>query len=187
MEEWRKVPRYRRIEVSDHGNVRAVWPHKTKKLKPMEARTTVGSYLKVSVTEINTGKQRQVGIHNLVAEAFIEVPVDKVGVKIEPNHRDGDKHNNRKENLEWMTRQENLQHAIDTGLRKVVDERGKALYVDKSKPVMVTDLRSGETMRCDSAKEAGALTGVPARTVQYNAFSRATQKPVKGYLFSKAE
>jgi hypothetical protein len=55
------------------------------------------------------GKMR----HRLVAEAFIEKPKDKWQV----NHKDGNKNNNHVSNLEWMTNQENTQHAFDTGLK----------------------------------------------------------------------
>lgn len=83
-----------------------------------------------------------------------------------------------------MTRQQNLQHAIDTGLRRVVDSSGKALYIDKSKPVMVTVLDTGEVRTCSSAKEAAELTGVSPRTVQYNAFIRKKTVSVSGFTFT---
>lgn len=186
-EEWRKVERFRRLEVSNQGNVRTVWEHKTKILKPMKMATTVGSYLKVSVTDVEDGKQRQIGIHNLVAEAFIPKPSLDSVVKLEPNHKDGDKHNNTVGNLEWMTRGQNLQHAIDTGLRKVVDYDGKALHIDKSKSVKVVSVESNDVQLYKSAKEAALATEVPSRTVQYNAFERKEKKPVKGYIFYPVE
>ncbi len=77
MEEWKKIPKFRRLEVSDLGRVRTVWEHKVKYLEPMEMKTTVGSYLKVTVTSVETGKQSQIGIHNLVAEAFVPIPENK--------------------------------------------------------------------------------------------------------------
>jgi hypothetical protein len=86
MEEWRKVPGFRRLEVSNLGNARTIWTHKVKQLKPMEMKTTVGSYLKISVTKEDTGKQIQIGLHNLVAEVFVDKPINQDGKKIEPNH-----------------------------------------------------------------------------------------------------
>lgn len=53
-------------------------------------------------------------IHRLVAKAFVPNP-DPIN-KTEVNHINGDKSDNRIENLEWCTRLENMHHAIDTEL-----------------------------------------------------------------------
>jgi len=53
-------------------------------------------------------------VHQLVAEAFIP----KVAGKDCVNHLNGVVSDNRVENLEWCTRQENMQHAWRTGLCK---------------------------------------------------------------------
>jgi len=52
-------------------------------------------------------------VHRLVAEYFLSNP-DKQRNFV--NHLDGDKLNNNVSNLEWCTRQENAQHAYETGL-----------------------------------------------------------------------
>lgn len=51
-------------------------------------------------------------IHRLVAKTFIENPKNKPEV----NHIDGDRLNNLATNLEWCTKQENMDHAVKEGL-----------------------------------------------------------------------
>lgn len=52
-------------------------------------------------------------VHVMVAEAFL---VKRRPNQTEVNHKNGDKKDNIVENLEWVTRQENMNHAIKTGL-----------------------------------------------------------------------
>lgn len=81
-------------------------------------------------------------IHRLVAEAFCEKPTEK---HVEVNHKDGDKANNRAENLEWVTHNQNLRHAYETGLReKDVSAR----------PVIARDMKTGMTRMFSSIYEA---------------------------------
>lgn len=53
-------------------------------------------------------------VHRLVAETFIDNPLNKKTV----NHIDGNKLNNNITNLEWATQGENNKHAYDTNLKK---------------------------------------------------------------------
>jgi hypothetical protein len=69
-------------------------------------------YLTIGV--YREGRDSYEMIHRLLAEAFIPNPEGKSCV----NHKDGNKQNNSLSNLEWMTHQENNQHAQDTGLNK---------------------------------------------------------------------
>lgn len=60
------------------------------------------------------GIRKQPTIHKLIAEAFIgPTPPGH-----EVNHKDGNKQNNRLDNLEYLTHRENIRHAFATGLVK---------------------------------------------------------------------
>lgn len=57
------------------------------------------------------GYYKEIGIHRLVAKAFIPNPKNKCCI----NHKDSDALNNNVNNLEWVTAAENNQHAHDFG------------------------------------------------------------------------
>lgn len=67
-------------------------------------------YERVGLSKNGTMKKKQV--HRLVLENFNPTDDDSLQV----NHIDGNKRNNKLENLEWVTAKENNQHARRTGL-----------------------------------------------------------------------
>lgn len=104
--------------VSDRGRVRALDTG-----RELRAMRKPNGYLYVSDTR--SGKRANHYVHRLVAGAFCPNPDGKRYV----NHLDGDKANNRAENLEWATNGENARHAYATGLNAVTDaqrERSRA-------------------------------------------------------------
>lgn len=55
-----------------------------------------------------------VRVHRMVAECYLPNPDNLPCV----NHKDGNKQNNHKDNLEWCTTKENSEHAVASGLIK---------------------------------------------------------------------
>lgn len=81
-----------------------------RKHKYLTPKENWDGYLRIQLWD--KGNCSYVGIHRLVAEEYIPNPENKPFV----NHINGDKKDNRVENLEWCTQKENIQHAYRTGL-----------------------------------------------------------------------
>lgn len=117
-EEWRPVVGWEEFyDVSASGFVRS--KHKT-------GRAVTGSLLRISLTmrgycQVTLSappgalqcRSRTVRVHRLVLESF----TGPCPAGHQCNHIDGDKKNNRIENLEWVTAIVNSQHAVKSGLR----------------------------------------------------------------------
>jgi len=103
-ETWKDIPGYAGYyQVSDLGNVRSL-----RYGKPLKPIRKAKGYLGVGLTVKKQVKQFLV--HRLVLLTFIGPSPLIV------NHIDGDKTNNHLSNLEYVTYQENTNHAIATGL-----------------------------------------------------------------------
>lgn len=97
---WKVIPFESEYEVSLNGEVRN---KSTKHIKSL--RITEAGYYRVTLYP--SGKSYTV--HRLVAQTWIDNPNNYPVV----NHKNGNKLDNRVENLEWCTVQYNTRHAID--------------------------------------------------------------------------
>jgi len=98
-----------------------VYSHKRNRyLKPSNLK----GYKRVKLRDSNNNQQRSEQlVHRLVAKTYIPNPNNK----LEINHKNSIRDDNRVENLEWSTRSENNQHAWTYGNKVYVKPNYKEL------------------------------------------------------------
>lgn len=106
-EEWYSIPNAPKYLITRTGQVKN---RSTGKIIKLQQPSATRRYPTVSLEY--GGKYSAIGIHLLVARVFVSG--QEPGLEV--NHIDGDKLNYRPENLEWVTHQENMDHAQRTGL-----------------------------------------------------------------------
>lgn len=113
------------------------------KSKPYEIKWNVDKhgYLRTSIFNVNR-KRKKVSQHRLVAMAFIPNPYNKETV----NHINGNKSDNRIENLEWMTQKENDRHSRDVlGNDWVGEKHPSSRYSNEEIKQIIDKLNEGLT------------------------------------------
>lgn len=103
--------------------------------KPLRYDHNRTGYARVSLCR--DGEIKRKFVHRIVAESFLPDPNIPDAIV---NHLDGDKLNNHYTNLGWTTHKENLQHALDTGLRCM---KNKVEMSDEQREEAEWMLRSG--------------------------------------------
>jgi hypothetical protein len=110
-EVWKDVKGYEGIyQVSNFGNVKSLGNEFTRKERFLKLSPQSKGYLTVVLQKNATRKM--ILVHRIVAEYFLSNPLNKSQI----NHINGDKTDNKVENLEWVSHRENLDHAIKNNL-----------------------------------------------------------------------
>ena len=103
-------------------------------------------YVEVCLKDTD-GSAKTRSLHRLIASAFCA----RDEGQNEVNHINGVKSDNRAENLEWVTRNDNLRHAYETGLRE--DDVS-------ARSVIAESMDSGERMEFRSIYSAARFLGI---------------------------
>lgn len=119
---WKKIKEYPNYEISNYGRVRSLKyysnVHKKYYVRVLILKEKTNRYGYKMITLSNENGRKCFTIHRLVAKAFI----DNKSNYNEVNHIDGNKSNNKFNNLEWCTRRDNILHAYKLGLKKSIQE-----------------------------------------------------------------
>lgn len=117
---WQDIPCYDgKYSVSNFGNVRSNYHKNRRILKPICKSKKNNGYLTVRLYSNSVGKKFQ--IHRLVANAFLPNPNNFPIVK----HKDGNRTNNKAENLEWCS-------TLSCNTYNDVEENVKRLWINNN-------------------------------------------------------
>jgi len=142
MSEWQVIDGYKDYWVSDGGQIRSRKFGKIRILKPGMATS---GYLQVNLCR--DGEVEKYDVHLLVLAAFVGPCLKRK----ECNHRNGIKTDNRVENLEYVTRSENMLHAFRIGLNR----NGKEVRQFTKTGQFIAVFRSGwEAFRCTGINQS---------------------------------
>lgn len=115
---WKEIKRFPNYAVSNFGRIKRI----SKDNNGHDNNTYIGKIRKFGMNSCGyktidlckDGKCKYFTVHALVAKAFLGLcPKDK-----QINHIDGDKSNNCANNLEYVTKSENVKHAYKLGLMR---------------------------------------------------------------------
>lgn len=140
---WKPIRNTDEYLISNYGNI---------KRNGISLKLNAWSLYKTARIKMN-GKYRTLYVHRLVAIHFMPNPKNKEIV----NHKDGNKLNNRVDNLEWCTRQENERHAWKNGYKEKIRETSKVnieiarKFINNKIPVIQYDTNGNFIKEWDSA------------------------------------
>jgi len=135
-------------------------------------KATINGYQSIYLKDPNTNSHHNLAIHRLVAIHFPNlVPNDDPQHKTEVNHKDLNRQNNTTNNLEWVTKQTNIQHSYSTNKNRNAKYEG---------PIVMD-----ETTSFNHTGEAVHALGPGWTKNQINKARRNYPKPYKGHTFKE--
>lgn len=150
-EQWKAIEGFENLyEISNLGRIKSLWKVRGTESRILKPYRTERGYLSVCLYPGPFDKN----VHWLVLRAFIGPPPDNH----EPNHKNGKRDDNRLDNLEWVTRSQNIIHSYRVLGRKRADMRGQRNTNAKLTTIKVIKFRkqhsNGRTIR-SIANETG--------------------------------
>ena len=143
---WKKIEEAPNYEVSNLGNIRHI--NRCSKPRPVIPSKKQSGYYEVGLSDRPNHRIWRL-VHRIVLSTFN--PVDNMK-KLEVNHKDEDKANNKLSNLEWMTSKENCCYG----------SRGKRIWDNRKRNAV---LCVETNIIYNNLKEASEKTGIHKTTI----------------------
>lgn len=162
-EEWVDIKGYEgRYQISNYGRIWSIVSQRY-----LKAHELVGKHYMVVCLIAKNGKKKTEYVHRLVLLSFVGNPPEG---KPQCNHKDEDPHNNRLDNLEWVSASENINYGTRnermaaTNSKKVnyYDEDGNLIAVFDSVKAAAQTLKLSNgyvSMICSGSRKGQALGG----------------------------
>lgn len=171
MEEWRDIKGYEGYQVSNLGRVRT--HNKVTFTKRHGKREWKDRILKYKGETYKTGyrvdlwkdgKPNSLLVARLVAFTFLNEDINNHNLTV--NHIDGDRFNNKIENLELISLADNIRHAFETGLIKTQ----KPVRISEKATLLCKDYRS----LAQGSKELGQCQAYLSHKIANGIFENET-------------
>lgn len=159
MEIWKRIPEYSLYEASNTGLLKTFNWKNTGQVRIIKPALDSSGYLRTMLKH-DSGKICTIKVHRIIAKTFIE----NIYNKPEVNHINGIKSDNRIENLEWVSREENIKHWVALGCKnKLIGEKiGTSILKEKQ----VLEIRSKFKKRIYTRQMLAEEYGVKACTIK---------------------
>lgn len=159
MLQWKRIPNYSLYEASTNGEIKTFnWKGCGREAIIKPAKDGSG-YLRTMLKR-DDGKMHTIKVHRIIAATFIDNPLNKAEV----NHINGIKTDNRVENLEWVTKEENIKHWVSMGcIGKLI---GEDIGTSKLTSEQVKEIRSKFKPRVYTRKMLAEEYGVKDCTIK---------------------
>ena len=177
-------PLYRHVLVNENGEIRydiawyntnmSVNSHTVLRHDAPSIELHKEGYLYVNIT-VMPRIQKKFLVHRLIADTFCGKPDTSEPLYV--NHKDGNKHNNKASNLEWVTMEENNRHFVEQ--LRTEAQRGCIYDI---KPVYQYAIDG--TLVCVHAALSELQTGYSIGRISQVCNKEHVQKLYKGYYWS---
>lgn len=169
-EVWKPVKGFESFyEVSDCGNIRSIERYINlpthsylKKQKLLTQFKDGRGYKHVKLYD-GFGHPKSLCIHRVVLPTFLENSDNLPEI----NHMDGNKLNNRLDNLEWCTRSYNIEHIYANGLRDPSTYKGSGNHNSKLTEEQVINIRSDRRLYKSLYRELAEKYNVGTTLIGY--------------------